>query len=57
MAEAMGLYQFHPPGTADEVVAENFGSFTLGPDATSPLGLASAYPRWRPSGTQCDVNP
>ena len=57
MAEAMGLYQFHPPGTADKVVAENFGSFTLGPDATSPLGLASAYSTLAASGTQCDVTP
>jgi len=57
MAEAMGLYQFSPPGTAQEVVDMNRGSFTLGPDATSPLGLASAYSTLAAGGTQCAVNP
>src|SRR5829696_6223212 len=57
MAEAMGLYQFDPPGRADELVEANNGSFTLGPDATSPLGLASAYSTLAASGTQCDVVP
>jgi membrane peptidoglycan carboxypeptidase len=57
MAERMGLYQFHPPGTADDLVEANNGSFTLGPDATSPLGLASAYSTLAASGTQCDVVP
>jgi membrane peptidoglycan carboxypeptidase len=53
----MGLYQFHPPGTADKVIEDNYGSFTLGPDATSPLGLASAYSTLAAGGTQCDVTP
>jgi membrane peptidoglycan carboxypeptidase len=57
LAEAMGLYQFNAPGTAEEVIRSNFGSFTLGPDATSPLGLASAYSTLAASGTQCDVVP
>ena len=38
MAEAMGLYKFGPDGLAQTVIDENRGSFTFGPDATSPLG-------------------
>ncbi|GAA3158245.1 transglycosylase/D,D-transpeptidase PonA2 [Blastococcus jejuensis] len=57
MAEAMGLYQFGPDGLADQVIEENRGSFTFGPDATSPLGLASAYSTLAAGGTQCDVLP
>jgi membrane peptidoglycan carboxypeptidase len=57
MAEAMGLYQFGPDGLADLTVEEQRPSFTFGPDATSPLGLASAYSTLAASGTQCDVVP
>ncbi|MDP9459661.1 MAG: penicillin-binding protein, partial [Actinomycetota bacterium] len=57
MAQAMGLYQFGPDGLAQQVIDENRGSFTFGPDATSPLGLASAYSTLAASGTQCDVVP
>ena len=57
MAQRMGLYQFGPEGLAEQVIAENRGSFTLGPDATSPLGLASAYSTLAAGGTQCDVLP
>jgi membrane peptidoglycan carboxypeptidase len=57
MAERMGLYQFGPEGLPQQVIDENRGSFTFGPDATSPLGLASAYSTLAASGTQCDVTP
>jgi membrane peptidoglycan carboxypeptidase len=57
MAERMGLYRFGPPGLAQEIIDQNRGSFTLGPDATSPLGLASAYSTLAAGGTQCDVLP
>ena len=57
MAEAMGLYQFGPAGLAQQIIDEKRGSFTLGPDATSPLGLASAYSTLAAGGTQCDVTP
>jgi membrane peptidoglycan carboxypeptidase len=57
MAEAMGLYKFGPDGLAQQVIDENRGSFTFGPDATSPLALASAYSTLAASGTQCDVIP
>jgi membrane peptidoglycan carboxypeptidase len=57
MAEAMGLYKFGPEGLAQQVIDENRGSFTFGPDATSPLALASAYSTLAASGTQCDVVP
>jgi membrane peptidoglycan carboxypeptidase len=33
------------------------GTFTLGPEATSPLDLASAYSTVAASGTQCDPTP
>jgi membrane peptidoglycan carboxypeptidase len=57
MAEKMGLYKFAPEGLAEKTIAENRGSFTFGPDATSPLGLASAYSTLAARGTQCDVLP
>jgi membrane peptidoglycan carboxypeptidase len=57
IAERMGLYRFGPEGLAQRTVDENNGSFTFGPDATSPLGLASAYSTLAAGGTQCDVTP
>jgi membrane peptidoglycan carboxypeptidase len=57
MAERMGLYQFGPSALAQKTIDENRGSFTFGPDATSPLGLASAYSTLAAGGTQCDVLP
>jgi membrane peptidoglycan carboxypeptidase len=58
MAEAMGLYKFgNQEQLPQEIIDENRGSFTFGPDATSPLGLASAYSTLAASGTQCDVLP
>src|SRR4051794_17249979 len=57
MAEKMGLFQFGPDGLADQAVEDNNGSFTLGPYATSPLGLAGAYSTLAAEGTQCDVVP
>src|SRR3954471_16090407 len=57
MAEDMGLYQFGPDGLAERTAEEERGSFTFGPDATSPLGLAGAYSTLAASGTQCDVVP
>jgi membrane peptidoglycan carboxypeptidase len=57
MAEKMGLFQFGPDGLADQAVEDDNGSFTLGPYATSPLGLASAYSTLAAQGTQCDVVP
>jgi membrane peptidoglycan carboxypeptidase len=55
MAQRMGLFSLDP--VADQVVAENRGSFTLGPEATSPLALASAYSTLGANGTQCDPVP
>ncbi|MFD2092884.1 transglycosylase domain-containing protein [Blastococcus deserti] len=57
MAERMGLFQFDTTGLAQRTIDENNGSFTFGPDATSPLALASAYSTLAASGTQCDVLP
>ena len=55
MAQRMGLFSLDP--VADEVVADNRGSFTLGAEATSPLALASAYSTLGANGTQCDPTP
>ena len=55
MAQRMGLFSLDP--VADQVVAENRGSFTLGAEATSPLALASAYSTLAANGTQCDPTP
>jgi membrane peptidoglycan carboxypeptidase len=57
MAERMGLFQFSPPELPQQIIADNRGSFTFGAEATSPLGLASAYSTLAASGTQCDVLP
>ncbi|MFW3171739.1 transglycosylase domain-containing protein [Geodermatophilus sp. CPCC 206100] len=54
-AQRMGLFSLDP--VADQVVAENRGSFTLGAEATSPLALASAYSTLGANGTQCDPLP
>ena len=42
---------------ADDIIAENRGSFTFGADATSPLDLASAYSTLAANGTRCDPTP
>jgi membrane peptidoglycan carboxypeptidase len=55
MAQRMGLFSLDP--VADEVIAENRGSFTLGPEATSPLALASAYSTLAANGTRCVPTP
>jgi membrane peptidoglycan carboxypeptidase len=55
MAQRMGLFSLDP--VADQVVAENRGSFTLGAEATSPLALASAYSTLGANGVQCDPTP
>ncbi|MPQ98043.1 penicillin-binding protein [Modestobacter sp. I12A-02628] len=57
-AEAMGM---HFDG-ANQVPAQTIidgerGSFTLGPDATSPLDLASAYSTLAANGTRCEPTP
>jgi membrane peptidoglycan carboxypeptidase len=66
-AKAMGMHFDHPQNLAEcdnkcddygDYIAENeLGSFTLGPIATSPLDLASAYSTIAASGTQCDPTP
>ncbi|MCF6743017.1 penicillin-binding protein [Blastococcus sp. KM273128] len=57
MAERMGLYAYGPDGLAQRTIDENNGSFAFGPEATSPLGLASAYSTLAASGTRCEVVP
>jgi membrane peptidoglycan carboxypeptidase len=55
MAQAMGLHSLD--ARADDIIAGNLGSFTLGPEATSPMDLASAYSTLAAGGTQCDAKP
>jgi membrane peptidoglycan carboxypeptidase len=58
MAVRMGMNFDQPLQVpAERIVAENNGSFTLGPYATSPLDLASAYNTLAANGTQCDPSP
>ena len=54
-AQAMGLKSLDP--VADTIIAQKQASFTLGPAATSPLYLASAYSTLGGNGTQCDPIP
>ncbi|WP_236832801.1 transglycosylase domain-containing protein, partial [Blastococcus sp. KM273128] len=55
MAQRLGLASLDP--VADQVVAENRGSFTFGAEATSPLHLTNAYATLAASGTRCDPVP
>ncbi|WP_347059053.1 transglycosylase domain-containing protein [Blastococcus sp. HT6-30] len=55
MAQRLGLASLDP--VADQIVAENRGSFTFGPEATSPLHLANAYATLAAGGTRCAPNP
>ncbi|NEM06051.1 transglycosylase domain-containing protein [Geodermatophilus normandii] len=58
MAERMGMGFDQPNQTpADQIIAENRGSFTLGAEATSPLDLANAYATLAAQGTRCDPVP
>jgi membrane peptidoglycan carboxypeptidase len=42
---------------ADQIIAENRGSFTFGTDGVSPLDLANAYATVAARGTKCDPTP
>ncbi|UOY00085.1 transglycosylase domain-containing protein [Blastococcus sp. PRF04-17] len=58
MAERMGMRFDGPNQTpADQIIAENRGSFTLGAEATSPLDLATAYATLGAQGTRCTPIP
>jgi membrane peptidoglycan carboxypeptidase len=58
MAEAMGMnFDRSNQPTGDRIIAEQHGAFTLGPYATSPLDLVSAYSTLAANGTQCDPIP
>ncbi|WP_082557178.1 transglycosylase domain-containing protein [Modestobacter sp. Leaf380] len=57
-AEAMGMDFDRPNQTsAQQIVAEDRGSFTFGAEPTSPLDLAGAYATLAARGTQCDPTP
>lgn len=55
MAQRMGLYSIE--SVADQIVAENRGSFTFGAEATSPLALGTAYATLAANGTRCYPTP
>ena len=58
MAERMGMTFDQPTqNSGDELVEGNFGSFTLGSEATSPLDLANAYATLGAQGTRCEPLP
>ena len=57
-AVAMGMhFNAQNQHSADFYKKHQIGLFTLGPDATSPLDLASAYSTVAASGTHCDPTP
>jgi membrane peptidoglycan carboxypeptidase len=58
-AVTMGMHFDDPVNqrTAEWWKENQNGTFTLGPEATSPLDLASAYSTVAASGTQCDPTP
>ncbi|QNG37680.1 penicillin-binding protein [Geodermatophilaceae bacterium NBWT11] len=55
-AQEMGLASL-TDDDAQQIVDGEYGSFTLGPQATSPLDLADAYATVFSGGTQCDPTP
>jgi membrane peptidoglycan carboxypeptidase len=55
VAERMGMH--FTASSADQIIAGNRGSFTLGAEATSPLDLAGAYATLAAGGTRCDPTP
>ena len=58
ISERMGMEYDQPNQTpADQIIAENRGSFTLGAEATSPLDLANAYATLGAQGTKCTPIP
>jgi membrane peptidoglycan carboxypeptidase len=58
ISEAMGMHYDAPTqDSADKIIKHEFGSFTLGYNATSPLDLASAYSTVAASGKRCDPTP
>src|SRR3712207_1356007 len=59
MAQRMGMEFDQAPNQtpADQIIAENRGSFTLGAEATSPLDLANAYATLAAQGTRCTPMP
>jgi membrane peptidoglycan carboxypeptidase len=58
-AVAMGMHFDNPvtQHTAESWKKEQGGTFTLGPDGTSPLDLANAYATIAASGTRCEPTP
>src|SRR3712207_4127647 len=59
MAQRMGMEFDQAPNQtpADQIIAENRGSFNLGAEATSPLELATAYATLGAEGTRCTPIP
>ncbi|MGY1716958.1 transglycosylase domain-containing protein [Geodermatophilus sp. SYSU D01106] len=58
MAERMGMTFDQPTqNSADTIIDGNFGSFTLGAEATSPLDLANSYATLGAQGTRCTPVP
>ncbi|MGZ4656032.1 MAG: penicillin-binding protein [Blastococcus sp.] len=57
-SQAMGMhYDSANQDSADKIIKHEFGVFTLGYNATSPLDLANAYATIAAHGTRCDPTP
>jgi membrane peptidoglycan carboxypeptidase len=58
VSERMGMTYDQPTqDSAEEIIEGNYGAFTLGYNATSPLALANSYATVAARGTQCDPVP
>jgi membrane peptidoglycan carboxypeptidase len=58
-SEAMGMHYDNKvtQDSADKMIKNQYGAFTLGYNATNPLDLANAYATVAASGTRCDPTP
>jgi membrane peptidoglycan carboxypeptidase len=59
MAETLGVHFNDTPAqhSAEKLIQQNSGTFTLGSEAISPLDLANAYATIAASGTRCEPTP
>lgn len=58
MSQRMGMtYDQRTQNSAEDIIEGNFGAFTLGFNATSPLSLANSYATLGAQGTMCTPVP
>jgi len=59
ISQAMGMHYDNTvtQDSAEKIIKNQFGAFTLGYNATSPLDLANSYATIAASGTRCEPTP